>query len=178
MNQYPPNIKEECVSPDHYLNVPGTTNQRYTPSPESHHFPLPDTQALLMTNTLAGQSPIYAPSISPSQHQSLPSFDAFPQTYQLSPISHQMNMPLDTDIANVVINQFGVSDNTGNAADITQTNEMLADDAQNVGTFSDLDLNHISMSDSEIIRFMENTEQTMEDSMSDSLNQLNLQRSS
>lgn len=87
-------------------------------------------------------------------------------------------MPLDTDIANVVINQFGVSDNTGNAADITQTNEMLADDAQNVGTFSDLDLNHISMSDSEIIRFMENTEQTMEDSMSDSLNQLNLQRSS
>lgn len=167
-------IKEECVSPAHYLNIPTHPNQRFTPSPESFNYPLPDMQAI-QQNVFAGDQSMYASSIPHTQPQNLPRFESIPK----------LSMTPDTEFADVILNQIGFCENSENrrtVAENTQPENLPDDDVEHGGIISDLDLNQISMTDSDIIRFMQNTipmetAQSMEENMSDSLSQLRIQRS-
>lgn len=125
---------------------------------------------------------MYVPSVSPLHQQTLPCFDTFPQTYQVSPTQpQQINMPLDT--ADVLLSQMATAAGRS-ATEMQPPADIVDDNSQNISNILDLDLQQISLTDSDIIRFMENTESmaaatatSMDDNMSDSLSRLRIQRS-
>lgn len=129
----------------------------------------------IQQNVFAGDQSMYASSIPHTQPQNLPRFESIPK----------LSMTPDTEFADVILNQIGFCENSENrrtVAENTQPENLPDDDVEHGGIISDLDLNQISMTDSDIIRFMQNTipmetAQSMEENMSDSLSQLRIQRS-
>lgn len=89
-------------------------------------------------------------------------------------------MSLNT--ADVLVNQMAANADRC-AADNQQPTYIAEDNSQSISNILDMDLQQISFTDSDIIRFMENTEPApavdtaMEENMSDSLSRLRIQRS-
>lgn len=136
---------------------------------------MPDMQQV-QDNFYVGDQAMYVPSVSPLHQQTLPCFDTFPQTYPVSP-----TLPQQMNTADVLLNQMATEMGRG-AAEMQPPADIVDDNSQNISNILDLDqMQQISLTDSDIIRFMENTAgataTSMDDNMSDSLSRLRIYRS-